>query len=62
MSDKFKCIHPMCRVSPRTGGQVFRVNAKGQPAIWACREHLRQTDAQPIHETVDLLARAVEGK
>lgn len=37
-----KCF--FCARSPMTGDTVFRINAKGQPGIWACREHTAQTD------------------
>jgi hypothetical protein len=60
MGDTMKCFHPTCTVSPRTGGAVFRINAKGQPAIWACREHMKATDAPPIDPVVDEIVRTLE--
>jgi hypothetical protein len=55
-----KCFHPMCTVSPQTGGALYRINAKGQPGIWACREHLQNTDGK-IDPTVDKLTSIIEG-
>lgn len=34
-----------CRKGPKQGVSVFRVNAKGQPGVWACAPHSKQTDA-----------------
>lgn len=56
-----KCFHPMCTISPSTGGALFRVNAKGQPGIWACREHIKQTDAKVAPE-VDGLVKVIQGR
>jgi len=41
-----KCFHPMCdKKFPRDS--LFRVNAKGQPGIWACLHHIKNTDKSP---------------
>lgn len=43
-----KCYYPMCpKAAPRD--TLFRVNAKGQAGIWACSEHIKQTDAYATH-------------
>ena len=33
-----------CKQGPAQGVTVFRVNAKGQPGVWACERHMKQTD------------------
>jgi hypothetical protein len=38
-----RCL--FCGKSPAEGVAVFRVNAKGQPGVWACEKHIKQTDA-----------------
>lgn len=57
-----KCFHPMCSVSPATGGALFRINAKGEVGIWACRAHMAGTDAPPIDPAVDDIVRIVQGQ
>lgn len=55
-----RCFYPLCTVSPETGGTLSRVNAKGQPGIWACREHIKQTDAKvapEVKQVTDLISR-----
>lgn len=54
-----KCFHPMCTVSPANGGALFRINAKGQPGIWACRDHMKNTDGK-IAPEVDKLVSIIE--
>lgn len=41
-----------CFACDRRGPEhsLFRVNAKGQPGIWACWEHKRNADAMPDPE------------
>jgi len=40
-----KCFYPMCdKRAPRDS--LFRVNAKGQSGIWACSDHIKNTDAK----------------
>lgn len=56
-----KCFHPLCPVDPAKGGTLFRVNPKGQPAIWACRIHLKNTDAT-IAPEVDQIVKIIEKK
>lgn len=52
----------ICHKGPQQGVALFRVNAKGQPGIWACKPHLSQTDAPPVDSAVaqfvDLVSRA----
>lgn len=38
-----KCL--FCQKGPAQGVSLFRVNAKGQPGVWACERHIGQTDA-----------------
>jgi len=59
--DRLKCFHPLCTVSPRTGGTTYRINAKGQPGIWACRQHMKNTDAT-IAPEVEQVVNAIKGK
>jgi hypothetical protein len=46
-----KCV--ICKRGPLQGVTVFRINAKGQPGLWACKKHIGQTDAPPIDPVVD---------
>lgn len=36
---------------------LYRINAKGQPGLWACSKHVSQTDAPPIDPTVALVVK-----
>jgi hypothetical protein len=56
----FRCI--VCRKGPMDGVTVHRVNAKGQPGIWACTRHIKQTDAPPIDPDVQRIVSAIEGR
>lgn len=38
-----RCI--FCQKGPAEGVALFRVNAKGQPGVWACPDHINRTDA-----------------
>ncbi len=40
---------------------LYRINAKGQPGLWACAKHVDQTDAPPIDPTVALIVKTLEG-
>jgi len=54
-----KCI--FCHRGLKEGLSLARINEKGVPGIWACREHVHLADKQPNAETqriVDIL----EGK
>lgn len=55
-----KCFIPNCKTHG-TGAALFRINAKGQPGIWACREHVKRTDAKPAQEVVEIVD-AIEGR
>ncbi len=59
--DDLKCFHPSCTVSPRTGGAVYRINAKGVDGIWACAQHMKNTDAPPPAPDVVALVDAIRG-
>jgi hypothetical protein len=49
-----KCL--FCQKGPAQGVSLFRVNAKGQPGMWACEKHVGQTDAAVSPEVRDLHA------
>lgn len=49
-----KCL--FCQKGPQQGVSLFRVNAKGQPGVWACEAHIGQTDAK-MDDVVQKLAR-----
>lgn len=34
-----------CLFCGKKGITLFRINAKGQPGVWACAEHIGNTDA-----------------
>jgi hypothetical protein len=44
-----------CHKGPQQGVSIYRVNAKGQPGIWACKRHIGQTDAKPDPELEDIV-------
>lgn len=56
-----KCFHPLCPVDPGKGGTLYRVNDKGLPAIWACRIHIKNTDAT-ITPEVEQIVKIIEQK
>lgn len=39
-----RCL--FCQKGPAQGVSVYRVNAKGQPGVWACERHMKNTDAK----------------
>jgi hypothetical protein len=45
-----------CQKGPAQGVSLFRVNAKGQPGVWACERHIGQTDAAVDAEVRDIAA------
>ena len=49
-----KCL--FCQKGVAQGVSLYRVNAKGQPGVWACAAHIGQTDA-----TVDPVVREIAG-
>ena len=53
------CI--VCRKGPSDGVSLYRVNAKGQPGIWACKRHIKQTDAPPVDSEVQEIVGLLEG-
>lgn len=57
---EMRCM--FCRKGPMDGVTIHRVNAKGQPGIWACERHIGQTDAPPIPEEVRRVVNAIEGR
>lgn len=56
-----RCFFPGCDASIETGASLFRINATGQPGIWACRAHRANTDA-PRDEGLDELIDLMEGR
>lgn len=36
----------VCGKGMTTGHSLFRINPKGQPGIWACAEHIKNTDVK----------------
>jgi hypothetical protein len=58
----FICFHPQCNRGPTTtGSSVFRINVKGQPGIWACEEHRKNTDAPNDPELNEIVKILEEG-
>jgi len=54
-----KCFHPQCnRSAPEH--TLYRINAKGVAGIWACFQHLKDTDAEPLAYTVVHLINILE--
>lgn len=49
-----------CRKGPAEGVSLFRVNAKGQPGVWACAQHIGRTDAK-IDPEVHHIVQIIEG-
>lgn len=52
----------ICGKGPANGVSVFRINEKGVPGIWACEQHIRQTDGAPIDPDMRRLTNIIEGK
>lgn len=52
-----RCL--FCRKGPAEGVNVYRVNAKGQPGVWACNAHIGRTDAPPIDPDVKAICEAI---
>lgn len=55
-----KCC--ICNKGPAEGISIFRINAKGVPGIWACKSHIKNTDAPPIAPEVDEIVSILEQK
>lgn len=57
---KFACVD--CPPE-RQHDAVFRVNPKGQPGIWACKEHTRKrAEIDPeVEDIADILTRSDPG-
>lgn len=59
------CRCCICQKGPadRDGGvTVYRVNATGVPGIWACENHIKQTDAPPLDPEFKAVCDALSGK
>lgn len=54
-----RCL--FCQKGLAQGVNLFRVNAKGQPGVWACAKHINQTDAQ-VDPDVSSIAAALNPK
>lgn len=52
-----ECV--VCKKGPPQSVALFRINAKGQPGLWACRQHMNQTDGH-IDPEVDQVVSAIE--
>lgn len=51
----------VCGKGPHDGVNIFRMNATGQPGLWACNEHKDHFDGRidpEVKEIVDLLGGA----
>lgn len=55
-----KCV--ICQKGPMNGVTLYRINAKGQPGLWACDRHYGQTDGPPRSEENMAIVRVLEGK
>mgnify|MGYP001559038871 CR=1 FL=1 len=51
-----KCF--ICELSPRDGISLYRQNSKGQPGLWACREHTVVPTPAIVQEIVSIIERA----
>lgn len=51
-----RCV--ICHKGPSDGVGLVRLNAKGQPGIWACLKHRSNTDA-PRDPVLDDVLRAL---
>ena len=52
----------VCKKGPANGVPVYRINEYGIEGIWACSQHIKQTDAPPVPEDVRRIVRAISGK
>lgn len=51
----------VCKKGLSEGVTLYRINAKGQPGLWACLKHRSQTDA-PVDHELDRIVNALERK
>lgn len=61
MSEEIVKMHcEMCNRGPKDGVSLYRMNAKGQPAIWRCESHIpRDRKVDPVvAETVAMIEKA----
>lgn len=54
-----KCL--FCNRGPADGVSVFRINAKGQPGVWACAAHVELSDAKISAETKAIVDHIEQG-
>lgn len=52
----------ICRRGMRDGVDLFRINEKGVPGLWACQKHMNQTDAPPVSPEVASIVEAINPK
>lgn len=55
----------VCERGPMQGVSIFRMNAKGQPGLWACNEHKDHFDGRipdDVKEIVNALSRPSKAK
>lgn len=58
-----KCA--VCDKGPMQGVSIFRMNAKGQPGLWACNEHKDHFDGripEDVKEVVSVFENRKEGQ
>lgn len=53
------CFYPRCGRGLANGHAIYRINAKGVPGIWACKEHRANTDA-PVDPVTDEIVETIE--
>lgn len=51
----------VCHRGPVEGVSIFRMNATGQPGLWACNDHKDHFDGRVPDEVAEIV-RAIEGK
>jgi hypothetical protein len=50
-----------CGKGLREGVSLFRINVKGQPGVWACKKHIKQTDAEIDPVVLEIVSTVEEG-
>lgn len=51
-----------CKKGLKEGLALHRINAKGQPGIWACTKHVKLTDAPPPDAVTLAIVKAAGAK
>lgn len=55
-----RCV--ICSKGPQDGLTLHRINAKGQPGVWACSKHRGNTDAPPLDPALGEVIRILENR